>query len=264
MNEDKDKKTTIAIDLETSKLVDDYCRKRGMLKRDFVAKATRAIISLGVVIDSDTPYVDCDNADEPKKEKEDTLQRQTTIDQTLQVFNAQFSGLSQNLAAAVQALLVLPSQIKTSEQTASLEAMLDAANSRIEELQRNLYNEQLEHKATQAKALSDKAQLDAAYIRIKELQLELSNEQYDHKSTMLKIHSNKEEIKKLAVTIEKLKGLLTTAIDELNRSDSYFKKSNKEVIARLKDSLVHIDDADARQKENQTIMFVNQTDLVSK
>lgn len=260
MNEDKAKKTTIAIDLETSKMIDVYCRKRGMLKRDFIAKAVKAIIDLNIELDSETVFIESNET----QDKAVSLPPETKIDEALQVFNAQFSGLSQNLTAAVQALLALPSQIKTSEQTASLEAKLDSANSRIEELQRNLYNEQLEHKATQAKALSDKAQLDAADIRIKELQLELSNEQYDHKSTMLKIHSSKEEIKKLAVTIEKLKGLLTTAIDELNRSDSFFKKSNKEVIARLKDSLVHIDDADASQKENQTIMYVNQTDFVSK
>lgn len=202
MQLEKSKKTTIAIDTETSEGIDKYCRERGMLKMDFVRKAFHAIVELGIDLDSETLYMI------DKEDKTHGVSIQPKPDDSLLQFNASFACLADNIDALTHALLAMPGH--QPEIMAVLNAYESAANNRI---------------------------------------LELKNELF-HLRNANKIA--KDRIDQLLITIEKLKGNLSTAIEELQRS-GLFKKPNKAVIDRLIFELNRI--SESTQKETTTTIY---------
>lgn len=62
--------TTLAVNISVSERIEEYCKRRGMLKKDFVPRAIEYIESFDVDLAAETMYLEDKKAEKAKKEME--------------------------------------------------------------------------------------------------------------------------------------------------------------------------------------------------
>ena len=92
--------TTLAVNISVSDRIEEYCKRRGMLKKDFVPRAIEYIESFDVDLTSETMYFEDKKAEKTRKE----IEREDI--QTLPTIRERLSRLDEilNLAQANGAL----------------------------------------------------------------------------------------------------------------------------------------------------------------
>lgn len=100
--------TTLAVNISVSDRIEEYCKRRGMLKKDFVPRAVEYIESFDVDLTSETMYFEDKKAEREAKaaEREDVKQlpsireRLTRLDEILNL--AQANGALEERSSILQ------------------------------------------------------------------------------------------------------------------------------------------------------------------
>lgn len=116
------KGTTIAVDIATSEALDGYCKRCGILKKDFVRIALEWFDELDIDITSETHY------------KPEQMIRDAELEQ-LPIVKQQVNGLYQLLSGFIdKATINIDSVVKTAEDLGNIRAKNESLKSQNKEL----------------------------------------------------------------------------------------------------------------------------------